>query len=264
MSEPVPQAFDEVAEQYQQKALVQYKAAQRLLARVPLQGQEDILDLGCGPGHIADVLSSLTRGRVVGSDVSSGMIAEARAQYPRVKFQQADVLDINYEQAFDLVFCNSAFQWFRDPARAVEVMRRALRPGGRVAMSCPMAWETFEEVIQEVGQHPDIRPIYAHWVDPWVRLAQSEMYRGLFEQAGFQTLVSEGVRESSWLLMDQAYQVYLSGASNGYTSQGFYTVPISETYVQTFNRLVRTGLESRLQGLKLEVVFQRVYYVGKI
>ncbi|MFL5264631.1 MAG: methyltransferase domain-containing protein, partial [Anaeromyxobacteraceae bacterium] len=39
--------------------------------------------------------------------------------------------------AFDVVFCNSALHWFKETARALAACRRALRPGGRMAMQAP-------------------------------------------------------------------------------------------------------------------------------
>ena len=68
-------AFDQVSSQYQQKALVQQAAAERLLALLNIGEKEDVLDVGCGPGHITKRIKAITHGRVVGTGISAGMIA---------------------------------------------------------------------------------------------------------------------------------------------------------------------------------------------
>ena len=49
---------------------------QKVPSRLP------ICDLGCGPGHLAAHLSSMGA-KVLGVDLSPGMIAEAKRRYPR-------------------------------------------------------------------------------------------------------------------------------------------------------------------------------------
>jgi hypothetical protein len=51
-----------------------------VLARLPLQGDELVLDVGCGTGRLtADLLARLPRGKAVGVDLSSNMLGTARA-----------------------------------------------------------------------------------------------------------------------------------------------------------------------------------------
>jgi trans-aconitate methyltransferase len=263
MQESQPQAFDRVAGEYQQKALVQNKAAQKLLALLALQGREDVIDIGCGPGHITDTLSSLTRGRVVGADISGGMIAEARAQYPKLEFWQKAAEDLEGAELFDAVFCNSALQWFPDPPRALRAMFRLLRPGGRLGLACPAAWSSFEKAVLAATQAPEIAPLFQHWKSPWFLLPTCGAYQTLLEQAGLTTCSAELADEVSLVGAEQAYQIYLSGASNGYTGGAFYTVPVSEAYFTEFNRLVRQSLAAEARAGKVEVRFKRFFYLGE-
>jgi len=54
-----------------------------------------IVDVGCGPGHVAAYLAS--RGaRVEGIDLSPQMIAEATAAYPGIAFREADMFALPY------------------------------------------------------------------------------------------------------------------------------------------------------------------------
>jgi ubiquinone/menaquinone biosynthesis C-methylase UbiE len=54
-----------------------------------------IVDLGCGPGHVAHYLAA--RGASVeGLDLSPQMIAEARASYPEIEFREGDMFALPY------------------------------------------------------------------------------------------------------------------------------------------------------------------------
>ena len=57
-----------------------------------------IVDVGCGPGHVASYLA--TRGaKVEGVDLSPAMIAEATAMHPNLVFRIADMFTLPYANA---------------------------------------------------------------------------------------------------------------------------------------------------------------------
>jgi ubiquinone/menaquinone biosynthesis C-methylase UbiE len=64
--------FDKVSGQYQQKALVQQAAAEKLLALLKIGEQDDVLDVACGPRHITQRIKILTQGRVVARTFLTG------------------------------------------------------------------------------------------------------------------------------------------------------------------------------------------------
>ena len=116
--------FDQVSGQYEQTALVQQAAAEKLLALLEIGENDDLLDVACGPGHLTQRFTLLTQGRVLGTDISAGMIAQARAKYPTLEFRQVAAEDLDYQEEFDVVFCNSSLQWFTRPAKAVRLWGR--------------------------------------------------------------------------------------------------------------------------------------------
>ena len=111
-----------------------------------------ILDVGCGPGRHAHALGR--RGfEVVGVDISERFVALARENAPdgaAVRFDRADARALAFEAEFDAVIslCQGAFGLSGgggvtalDPDRAVlDGMARALRPGGRLALSAFSAY----------------------------------------------------------------------------------------------------------------------------
>ncbi len=113
-----------------------------------------VLDVGCGPGRHAHELGR--RGIVVhGVDISQRFIEIARCEAPDgVTFERADARALAFDAEFDAVIslCQGAFGLADggregdhgapvDPDGAVlDGMARALRPGGRLAMSAFSAY----------------------------------------------------------------------------------------------------------------------------
>ena len=106
------------------------------------------LDLCCGTGAGMRMLRPLCRDRVVGLDVSRGMLEAGRRRAgpgPDLDWVRADALDVPFGPAFDVVVSFGAFGHFleRDQPRLVAQAAGLLRPGGRfvfVTSSPPPVW----------------------------------------------------------------------------------------------------------------------------
>lgn len=96
-----------------------------------------VLDLACGPGHIA--AAAARRGaQVTGIDFSPQMLAEARHRYPDIAFEAGDAEALALADAsLDAVVMGYALFHFARPERALAECARVLRPGGRIAFT---AW----------------------------------------------------------------------------------------------------------------------------
>jgi len=110
-------------------------------AAAPTVG-EQVLDIGCGAGAGSLEIAALVgpSGAVLGVDVSEPLVARARelaADAANARFQVADASRalLPVEQ-FDLLFSRFGVMFFDEPAQAFAHMRRALKPGGRLAFVC--------------------------------------------------------------------------------------------------------------------------------
>src|SRR5947209_12654662 len=110
-------------------AFVWQQGAALLELLAPRPG-ERILDLGCGTGHLTAQVAA-TGAEVVGLDLASTMIDQARRAYPQLRFVAGDARDLAFEQPFDAVLSNAALHWVKPPELVIACVARALRPGGR-------------------------------------------------------------------------------------------------------------------------------------
>lgn len=111
-----------------------------LMRWLDLSPGDRVLDVGCGPGRHAIELAH--RGvRVHGVDISERFIEIARRDAPDgATFERSDARSLSFVAEFDAVIClcQGAFGLMTangDDYRVLEGMARALRPGGRVALS---------------------------------------------------------------------------------------------------------------------------------
>jgi trans-aconitate 2-methyltransferase len=129
-------------EDYAKNSDAQLQWAKELRQSISLQGNEAILDVGCGDGKItADFAKTTPHGRVLGIDSSAAMIEYAqrtypRSDYPNLSFELVDARALPYQDEFDLCFSNATLHWVDDHRSFLAGASRALRPSGQLAISC--------------------------------------------------------------------------------------------------------------------------------
>jgi ubiquinone/menaquinone biosynthesis C-methylase UbiE len=121
--------------------------AEITLDEVELTAGDRVLDIACGTGIVARVAKERLggNGRVVGVDISSDMLAVARAVARNIDWREGNAvaLPIHDGEQFDVVVCQQGLQFIPDKAAAVAQMRRALARGGRLAVA---TWRSDDEI----------------------------------------------------------------------------------------------------------------------
>lgn len=115
---------------YDDKHSFVWKLAAGVLELLEPKPGEHILDLGCGTGHLTSKIAE-AGAHVFGVDRSPEMIAQAREQYPTLRFEVMDALDLTLEETFDAVFSNATLHWIHEPERVITAIAKLLKPGGR-------------------------------------------------------------------------------------------------------------------------------------
>ena len=91
------------AQDYAKNSQNQFQWAQELIPKLKLQGNEALLDIGCGDGKItAELARCLPKGRAVGIDSSEKMIDLAKTafpqkDYPNLSFQVMDARKLTFQ-----------------------------------------------------------------------------------------------------------------------------------------------------------------------
>jgi trans-aconitate 2-methyltransferase len=163
-----------------------------VLERLPLRGDETVLDAGCGSGRITQALiERLPDGHVIGVDASQSMVDAARKRLPDADVRQIDLLELELSEPVDAILSTATFHWIADHERLFARLHAALTPGGRLVAQC--GGEGNIDVLR--GHANDVRarePYAAHFVDwqpPWNYAGPSETQRRL-RDAGFETAES--------------------------------------------------------------------------
>src|SRR5688572_16159935 len=109
-----------------------------VLDRLPLEGDERVLDAGCGSGRVTEQLAArLPRGRVVALDASDAMLDEARRRLApfgeRIEYVLADLAEpLPIADPVDAVLSTATFHWVLDHDALFRNLAAVLRPGGRL------------------------------------------------------------------------------------------------------------------------------------
>jgi ubiquinone/menaquinone biosynthesis C-methylase UbiE len=114
----------------------------RALAISPPRPGERVLDIGCGFGDTTQQIAALVgpEGEAVGVDAAERFIETAReeaeqAGVANASFLVGDVQTIDLGEArFDMAFSRMGTMFFAGPVPAMRNVRRALKPGGRLAI----------------------------------------------------------------------------------------------------------------------------------
>jgi len=126
------------AQDYAKNSANQFQWAKELIPKLKLQGNEALLDVGCGDGKItAELARCLPRGRAVGVDSSEKMVNLAKGtfpqkDYPNLSFHVMDARKLTFHSEFDRVFSNAALHWIVDQKAVLNGVQRSLKRGGRL------------------------------------------------------------------------------------------------------------------------------------
>jgi SAM-dependent methyltransferase len=161
------------------------------------QPGERVLDIGCGSG--TTVLQLATRvgpqGHILGVDISQRSVEQARKRIAAGSLRQVEVMlaDVSTHafsrESFDLVFSRFGVMFFADPMTAFANVRKAIKPGGRLALAAFRARQENHWVVEPAAAVRDLLPPVKmpeaeepgqfSWADP-------ARVRRILEGAGFQ------------------------------------------------------------------------------
>jgi trans-aconitate 2-methyltransferase len=159
-----------------------------VLQRLELEGDETVLDAGCGSGSVTEQLvERVPRGRVLGIDASESMVEHAKKRLgSRAEVWQGDLVELELDEEVDVVFSNAVFHWVPDHDRLFAQLHAALRPGGWLVAQCGgegNVISVMEALVKVVAQEPFAR--YFEGYDPKLKFASDAETAERLERIGF-------------------------------------------------------------------------------
>jgi trans-aconitate 2-methyltransferase len=159
-----------------------------VLERLPLQGDETVIDAGCGSGRVTEaLLARLARGRAIGVDASASMIEAARERLgDRVELHVADLATFDLGLRADAILSTATFHWIEDHDALFRRLRAHLRPEGLLVAQCGGHGNiaNVHAAAREVTGRAPYAPHFAGWSGPWNFATPDDTERRL-EAAGF-------------------------------------------------------------------------------
>lgn len=171
--------FDEWAADGRDKGMEErhWHTAKHVLARMPVEEGDTVLDLGTGSGYALRALRETKKaGRAYGLDASPQMLQNARSYTSdnRISFLRGDFNSLPFEaDSVDHVFSMEAFYYAADPLQTLHELRRILRSGG--TFYCAVNY--YEENVYSHEWQENISIDMTRW--------DRQEYRDAFREAGF-------------------------------------------------------------------------------
>lgn len=146
-----------------------------VLERLPLQGHETVVDLGCGTGRVTKALAARLRdGTIIAVDDAAGMLDVAGpyladAGAARVLLVRADAAALPFHASVDAVFSTATLHWVPDHPGLFRGIFLALKPGGRLVAQCgggPNIERLRTRMTGLMGEHP-FAPFFESWRETW-------------------------------------------------------------------------------------------------
>jgi len=188
MSASAPQSRDWDAASYDRVSDPQFGWALEQLERLPLDGDEIVLDAGCGSGRVtAELVSRLPHGRVYAVDAAPSMVEHARAALgDRATVLCQDLTELELPEQVDAIFSNATFHWIHDHDALFAALHRALKPGGRLVAQCGGRGniDAFRTTADSVADEEPFAPFFEGWQRPW-NYATAKETEARLQRAGF-------------------------------------------------------------------------------
>jgi trans-aconitate 2-methyltransferase len=173
---------------YDRVSDIQFTWALEQLERLTLNGDEVVVDAGCGSGRVTALLADrVPRGRVYGVDVAPSMAAHAaEALGGRATILCQDLVELTLPEPVDVAFSNATFHWIKDHDALFGALYRSLKPGGRLLAQCGGYGniDSFRKLADSVAGEEPFESFFKDWQRPW-NYATAEDTRERLTRAGF-------------------------------------------------------------------------------
>ena len=185
--------YDEIYAAIDKHYAAEVRKAHQLIQKYKKTKGKNLLDVACGTGLHASLLSKYYQ--VEGLDLDAKMLVVAKKKHPKIRFHHGDMIDFNLKKQFDVIVCLfSSIGYVRTKSRlqkAIKTMSGHLLRGGVLLIEpwfTPEQWHPGRAFMTQVNK-PDLKI---------VRMSYSGQ-RGKISTLEFQYLIgtSKGIEHSA-------------------------------------------------------------------
>jgi len=222
----IQKGFDTVAAGYDHPSLSFFpETAKRLVEHLNLNPTDNLLDACTGTGVVAlTAAEKLTHGKVIGIDLSSGMLQQAKNKaaeknLSNTDFQQMDLEHLTFPQgSFDVATSSFGLFFLDDMTQGLNNIASTVRPDGKVAITTfageafspmadiflkryestgrevpPLSWKRLatEELIREQFNAVNINKVEIHHEPLGYQMTSSQMWWDVVWNAGWRSLLNQ-------------------------------------------------------------------------
>lgn len=166
------------AANYARRSSLQAAMAAEVLTLLELNGNEHVLDIGCGDGRItARIAQQVPTGSILGIDASRHMIDLALThQTSNLHFKVANAANLPFRNEFDVIVSFNALHWLPAPDPPLRGIRAALKPKGRAQLRLVPDGErkSLETVLEETRKSEKWASYYNGFRDPYLHLTPNQ------------------------------------------------------------------------------------------
>jgi len=221
----VREEFDEWAASGRDKGMEDrhWHTAKHVLARMPVEDDDFVLDLGTGSGYALRALRERGVARGYGLDGAPEMARNARSytEDDDVGYVVGDFGSLPFaDDSVDHVFTMEAFYYAGDPHHTLEEVRRVLKPGG--TFYCAVNY--YEENVHSHGWQESISVEMTRW--------DRGEYRAAFRDAGLHVAEQDNIPDRETEIP----------AASDFPHEGFETREDMVERYRTYGTLLTVGV----------------------
>ena len=228
------------------------RIAHRLVEYAQLSQGQQILDIATGTGMVAIEAAQIVgnEGQVIGIDISTGMLEQARRKVEllglcNIEFRLADAEVLDFPlNTFDCIFCSSALIWMSDLLGALQLWHQFLKPGGLLGFHA-FADTAFVggTVTQKVLEKYGVSLLFSK------PTGTVEKCHNLLQQAGFEAIDIQSEQDGGYISLEKAKGMWTGNGSSPVPGQ--YPNPILQLSSEQLAQ-AKIEFDAELEALQTE------------
>jgi len=164
-----------------------------IVKELDVKPKDKILECGCGRGFHLNILRELSRATLYGIDINRKHLQIAKKQLAKkdVKIKYASVYALPFkDKFFDKVLLSEVLEHLEDEDKALQEIRRVLKPGGRLIItvpneSYPFLWDPINKTLEKVFNTHIKRGLFSGIWAYHVRLYGREQLKDVLQRNKF-------------------------------------------------------------------------------